>query len=338
MNVVILHDVVTDASRPDEADGLHQADLVESALAKLGHRVQRMAVGLDLEGLSQQLESARVDLLFNLVESAGGSGRFISFVPALLEARRLPFTGSGSAAGFLTTNKPLAKSWLVQGGIPTPAWRLRSGTSPCDLSVPATCIIKPVWEDASVGVDDNSIIRVDSLKQVDAALQRASEQWGDVFAEQFVEGREFNLSLLAAGSGAVEVLPVAEIQFMDYPREKPRIVGYRAKWDERSFEYHATPRRFEFPSSDGPLLERLRDLARGCWRLFDLRGYARVDFRVDEHGRAWVLEVNMNPCISPDAGFMAAAQQGGLSSEKVIERVVAAAVVLPTRQDETRHA
>ena len=107
------------------------------------------------------------------------------------------------------------------------------------------------------------------------------------------------------------------------PVGKPRMVGYRAKWVEGSFEYGNTPRRFEFPPEDAGLLRSLVSLSRECWRVFDLRGYARVDFRVDASGRPWVLEINTNPCISPDAGFMAAAERDGLSIEDVVRRIVA---------------
>ena len=127
------------------------------------------------------------------------------------------------------------------------------------------------------------------------------------YAEQYIDGREFNLSVLASPQGP-QVLPPAEIDFSGFPPGKPRLVGYRAKWEEGSFEFQHTPRRFDFPAEDGPLLDRLRDLALGSWRVFGLRGYGRVDFRVDEAGHPWVLETNTNPCLSPDAGFYAALQ------------------------------
>lgn len=199
------------------------------------------------------------------------------------------------------------------------------------------CIVKPAWEDASVGIEDNAVVPISRRSELDAAIQAASQRYGEVFAEQFVEGREFNLSLLADGD-EVEVLPVAEIEFVDYPPDKPRIVGYAAKWSEGSFEHGATSRRFNFPGSDDGLLELLRMLAVKCWHLFGLRGYARVDFRVDGFGRPWVLEVNVNPCLSTDAGFMAAAQRHGLASEEVIERIIAAAMTPYAGKEVAFHA
>jgi D-alanine-D-alanine ligase len=101
------------------------------------------------------------------------------------------------------------------------------------------------------------------------------------------------------------------------------MVGYQAKWDERSPEFGRTPRTFEFPPRDAALLADLAAISRRCWSLFGLRGHARVDFRVDEGGVPWVLEVNANPCISSDAGFTAAAARAGLSMRDTVARIVA---------------
>jgi D-alanine-D-alanine ligase len=150
------------------------------------------------------------------------------------------------------------------------------------------------------------------------------------FAERYVEGRELNVSLLAGPRGP-NVLPPAEILFCGFPANTARLVDYRAKWDPDSLEYQNTPRRFRFPAADQPLLEELVRLTRSCWYLFGLRGYARVDFRVDPRGKPWILEVNANPCLSPDAGFAAALGEAGLSFQEGIERILADAVGRPAR-------
>ena len=115
----------------------------------------------------------------------------------------------------------------------------------------------------------------------------------------------------------------------DYPPGKLKMVDYRAKWDEESFEARHTRRSFLFPPSDTPLLNRLEDLAKQCWHLFDLRGYARVDFRVDGGGRPWVLEINANPCLSPDAGFVAAGGEAGLTYRQMVDRILQDSGIVP---------
>ena len=115
------------------------------------------------------------------------------------------------------------------------------------------------------------------------------------------------------------------MRFIDYPEDKPRIVGYRAKWDPTSFEYHHMERVFDLPESDRDLVAELGAIAMQAWTLLRLSGYARVDFRVDESGRPWVLEVNANPGIAPDAGCAAAAAKAGMSYSDAIGRVAASA-------------
>jgi D-alanine-D-alanine ligase len=148
---------------------------------------------------------------------------------------------------------------------------------------------------------------------------------GECLAEPYVDGREINLSLLETAAG-LRVLPPAEIEFVDFPPGKPHIGGYAAKWDEGSFESVHTPRRFDFPEADQALLQRLAEIARHCWAALGLRGWARVDFRVDGRGRPWVLEVNANPCLAADAGFQAALARADVPFDHAIESICAAAL------------
>ncbi len=125
--------------------------------------------------------------------------------------------------------------------------------------------------------------------------------------------------------GRASVLPIGEILFENWRDGAPRIVGYDAKWTPDSQAYSGTPRRFGLEAAEPALAARLREIALACWDLFGLAGYARVDFRVDAKGEPFVLEVNVNPCLSPDAGFAAAAREAGLSYPELIGRIVEAA-------------
>jgi D-alanine-D-alanine ligase len=152
-------------------------------------------------------------------------------------------------------------------------------------------------------------------------LERRESLGGECFAEAYIEGREFNVSLLGDASG-VEVLPIAEMCFDKY-ETRPKVLGYDAKWTEGSFAYEHTARTFEVAPEDKDLVRQLSRIAIKCWKLFRLRGYARVDFRVDAQGEPYVLEVNANPCISPDGGFIAAASQARISYDNIISRIIA---------------
>jgi len=189
-------------------------------------------------------------------------------------------------------------------------------------------ILKSIYEHASFQMSDESVVPMASVEQIQELLRDREAATGRAyFAEEYIEGREFNLSLIGEGP---QVLTPAEIDFSAFPQGKHRIVGHGAKWDPESFEYHNTPRRFEFPATDQPLLRRLVELARACWQLFDLTGYARVDFRVDEAGQPWILEVNTNPCISPDAGFAAALAFAGVGYREGIQVILDAALARST--------
>jgi D-alanine-D-alanine ligase len=206
---------------------------------------------------------------------------------------------------------------LQREGLPTPDFSIdESGFDP-----DAPVIVKSAWEHGSLGLDGNSVVT--GAEAGRAIKERNARYRTDHFAEAYIEGREFNLALLEGTRGAV-VLPIAEILFESWPEGAPRIVGYDAKWTLESEAYTGTPRRFGLERNEPKLTARLTELALACWTLFDLTGYARVDFRIDAKGEPWILEVNVNPCLTPDAGFAAAASQAGLSYADLIGRIVEA--------------
>lgn len=328
MKVVILHDQVSDSARPDEADTLAQVKAVREALESLGHEWMTLGLTLDLEAARTALERLRPDLVFNLVESLEGIGRFIHVPLHLLDAMRIPYTGVSAEGMLLTSNKLQGKRVMHAAGIPTPRWFAADGApdppaEPGANGVEARrFIVKSVWEHASIGLSDASIVEVDSVAALrDAIDERVDDLGGEAFAEEFIDGREFNFALLATGAVRPQLLPPCEIMFEEFS-DKPKIVNYSAKWDEHSFEYAHTPRRYEFPAHDQPVLDRMKQISLRCWQAFDLHGHARVDFRVDERGEPFVLEVNANPCLSPDAGFAAALDCAGIPYAAAVERIV----------------
>ena len=314
MKTIILHGQLPAEPGPDEQDVLVQIEAISAALRELGHEVFPLPLSLNLQAGKEDLLRLKPDLVFNLVESIQGSGRMIALGPLLLDEISLPYTGVKTEAMFLTSNKILTKRILAKEGVPTAPW-LEFGNEIHAIGPEDRYLIKSVWEHASCGLTD------DALMQGNPERMRERLKRPSCFAEAYIEGREFNLAILA-GPGGPEFLPPSEILFEDYPPEKLRIVCYRAKWIEESFEYGHTPRTFKFRKKDYALLSRMKEIALHCWNVFHLNGYVRVDFRVDEAGRPWVLEINANPCLSPDGGFAAAAKQAGLTYREVIRRLV----------------
>ena len=357
MRIAVLHNAVSQQDTIEDQDVLVQADVVAESLGRLGHEHSTIACTLDLDSLREQLLQLRPDLVFNLVEALHGDDSLVYLPPAVLDSLGAPYTGAHAESLFLTTHKLLAKERLANAGLPTPAWIVQNtiagGTVPTFASAqmglshlphyPAplptnkSCtagrptahgeetiskwIVKGVWDQASRDMDDDAVFAGD-LAEVHRRLnERVTRTGRPSFTEEYIEGREFNLALLIGPNG-VEAMPPAEIDFSTFPAEKPRIVGHRAKWQADSFEYNNTPRHFDFPAADKALLDQLRDLARRCWSLFNLRGWARVDFRVDQKGNPWILEINANPCLSPDTGFAAALHEAEIGIDQAIQRIV----------------
>jgi len=328
VRIAVVHNPVLPEADKADADTLVQLETALSALETLGHVAVALPFEADLAGLRAGLASLEAEVAVNLVEAVEGSARLIHLAPAMLEHLGVPVTGAGSLAMLLSSDKLLAKERLTQRGIPTPAW-----LAPPDRFTgqfqPGRFIVKPIREHASLGLDEGAILHADSVSQLNDGILRRERQVGlECFAEVYVHGREFNLSMLSAADGTgADVLPLAEMRFEGYSPERPRVLDYKAKWDEDSAEYQATRRAFGLERSDPGLAGRLRGIALACWDAFGLRGYARVDVRVDDSGVIFVIDVNANPCLSPDAGFMAAAGQEGIALADVFDRMLTAATI-----------
>ena len=330
LRIAILHHEVSSADCAADQDVVVQAGVVEEACLKLGHKTIHWACPDDPSSLPAFLAEQQLDVVFQLVEKVYGSDKYASAVTSILAELNVPFTGSGSAALDLSNDKVLAKLVLAAAGLPTPRWVYLQPDAPLETKAAwllaakelPKFILKPLGEHSSVGMDDSAVWSGTSAGELLAEIQRRSTTSSKpYFAEEFIDGREINLSLLAGPNGP-QVLPPAEIDFSKFPANKPKIVNYAAKWDEKTFEFQNTPRRFDFPASDQSLLAELSRLAIRCWEVFGLKGYVRVDFRVDQQGQPWILEINTNPCLSPDAGYAAALKQAGISIEEAVQRIL----------------
>jgi D-alanine-D-alanine ligase len=312
--VPVLHAATRD--RPDEIDTILAAEAVAGALDALGYAAEVIALDNDLRGI-EALPPHRPLVVCNLVDAVGGNGRLAPLIPARLDALGLRYTGAATSAWLDTLSKIGTKLKLAGAGLPTPGW------SEDDAGLDPDCkvIVKPVWEHGSLGMDATSVVRGTAANQ--AIAERNARLNTEHFAEEYIDGREFNVSLLEMSDG-VRVLPIAEILFDGFSANDPRIVGYDSKWMPESQAFTGTPRRFGAERSEPVLAATLARYAHAGWSLFGISGYARVDFRVTRDGRPFILEVNMNPCLTPDAGFAAAASEAGLSYQEMIASIVAA--------------
>lgn len=318
--VAIAHTLITSESRPDDQDTLEEIATVAEALRELGFEPHPVPFTLDLHAFTCALGDLQPAFVFNLVEGVDGTGRLIHLAPALCEHLGLACTGAPASAILATTSKLETKRLLRVAGLPTAPWVTHSALARGHVGFAGPYILKPVWEDASVGIDHDGVCDSPG-RLLDVWSERTRRAGGEYFAERYIEGREINQALLAGPRGP-RALPTAEIDFLDWEEGAPRIVGWRAKWDEDAPEFERTRRRFSRGGNDAGLRRRVKALARRCWHLFGLHGYARVDLRIDRRGRPYILEVNANPCISPDAGFLAATRELGMRPADVVARIV----------------
>ena len=253
---------------------------VVAALRRLGHDVTPIACTLDLGSVRRQLEQVEPDVVFNRVESLGGSDAMAVAVPCCSTRCRFPTPVATRRRSSPTARQDQRERTArsrrsADAGVDHEDFELRNadcGFRSCEYSAirqfaNPQFILKSIYEHASFEMDDACRRRPSRLRRNRRARPQAHVRMTGkpFFAERFVEGREFNLSLLG---DPPEVLPPAEIDFSAFPADKPRIVGFGAKWAEASFEFQNTPRRFDFPAADAPLIRWLKDLAIECWRLF----------------------------------------------------------------------
>jgi D-alanine-D-alanine ligase len=311
--VIVYHTEVDENSSPDNLDVLKEAEFVSENLKKLGFTPKILQFIYDKEKIKSEIKKIKPEFIFNLVESVNKTDSLAHLAASLFEDLKIPYTGSPAKSLFQTSDKLISKEILRQNKIKTPKYLNLSNYK--EVNVAGKFLIKNSEEHSSFGLDEKTLFLPENKKEVIEALKNKSEKY---FAEQYIDGREFNISILG---NPTTILPIAEMKFSNYPKGKPKIIGYRAKWDEDSYEYQNTVRSFDFEKKDELLLKRLKEICIKCWNLFNLNGYARIDFRA-KNQIPYVLEINTNPCISPDAGLTAAAERAGLSHVQLVSRII----------------
>ena len=280
------------ASTVDVSAVRESALAIVQAIEDYGLRPTLIGVqGADLGKLLTSLLQDPPDLVFNLCESLCGSARNEPAIPALLDTLAIPYTGSNALCLGVSLHKDIAKEILVAKGVRTPAYVLVS--HPEELQQPVSItypvFVKLAREDASVGIEASNVAK-DWHALRDRAQTLLKDYRQPIVVERYVQGREFNVTLLEKRTG-LEVLPLHEIDFSAMPPGRPHIVSYAAKWDKNHQDYWGTkpvPARDISPN----VLEQIHVVARQAFRALRLRDFGRVDLRVDNDGNAWVIDVN----------------------------------------------
>ena len=318
MNVAVLH--TKDALEPPVDPVIDQLD---AALRESGHETRRVIVDDTVEPLVAALMHDRPELVFNIAESFAGKSALESNVAALLNLLKLRYTGSSPAGLIMAGDKTLTKKVLSFHGILTPRFAtVFRGNVDWAGDIDFPLILKPPQEDASLGITQKSIVRdVKELLHTISSLQ--TEYQSAVLAEEFIDGREFYVGVL--GNSSAQALPIIELDFSKFPKGLPKIASWSAKWGEdgagEGAEFAGTESVFP---TDVPeeLAQRIKKVAIDSFQALRLRDYARVDLRVSDSGKIYVIEVNPNCYLEAKSEFATAALKEGIEYPALINRIV----------------
>lgn len=324
-SVLILHQTIpSKATGPSAASDAGVLDEVRSVAESL----KALSIPFQVESATSLADVPRILARFpghtvvNLIENFVGAPAESMQVPTLCHAFRNPCTGNDTVTQTLCLDKWRTKAVLKAANLPVPdGQRVPPGTTPLVSELPPLpWIVKPLSTDASEGIHPGSVIRVNP-----SALALAVRKIHTVFhqpalIETFFGTREINVAILQQGN-RLKVLPVSEIEFRNFSPDRPRIVDYTAKWDDKSFEYTNTVR--VVPANiPATVAKRLRAAALSAWKVLGCRDYARVDFRLDDQGNFVILEVNPNPDISPESGFAASLTAAGIPFRRFVRTLL----------------
>jgi D-alanine-D-alanine ligase len=293
---------------------------VTVTLERLGHDVHMLGVGGDLNVIRRTLDEVKPDVVFNLLEDFHDVPIYDQNVVSYLEILRVPYTGCNPRGLMLARDKALSKALLSSHRIPVPEYAVfrigRQVRRPRRLAFPL--IVKSLTKEGSEGIAQVSI--VDSDEKLAERVRFVHERLGThAIAERYIDGRELYVGVL--GNERLQVFPVWELLFTRLPEGAPRIATERVKWNPAYQEKVGvwTAAAKNLPDE---LVTRIQRVCKRIYRTLQLSGYARIDLRLDEQGRVYVLEANPNPQIAYGEDFAESAEHAGISYAKLLQRIV----------------
>jgi D-alanine-D-alanine ligase len=314
VRIAILYDPGAEDWTAEDIRGVMKAvDEIGAIFATMGHEIRKVPVRHDMRWFQV---SRRADLVFNLCEGVHGHSEWEEHVVGSLEFAGVPVTGASLWTIAACRRKATANALLAHAGLPIPRWTVAQGKIDDDFPLPA--IVKPAAEDASAGLDRGSVVT--DRRALRTRVAAMTEQFDDVLVQEYIGGREFNVGFVGA-----RTLPISEIDFSRMPTGAWPILTYASKWDVGSpDDLGSVP---VCPAVvPQKLADRLTKLAEAAWRVMQGKGYGRVDLRVDDQGRPWVLEVNPNPDLNDDAGLSRMASAAGWDYAELVRRVAEVAL------------
>ncbi len=303
----------------EELTPMEEYEILADRLSKFGLEAYSLNIKDDLQLLLRNLKKDKPDVIFNFVEIYKDNSRLEMNFVGLFELLGIPYTGAPPMALANCQNKVLAKRILNSKGIRTPRYiHIKKRRKNYNHGLNFPLIVKPAFEDASVGIENDSIVQNQRQlnERVDYVLTYFFQP---ALVEEFIDGRELNIAVL--GDTEPRALPISEIDFAEMPDHLYNIVSYQAKWDPQHEAYHKT-----IPSCPAILPvsveTKAKAIALKAFKTMGCRDYARVDMRLNKKKELFVLEVNPNPDLTEGAGFMRSADAAGYSYVRALKKII----------------
>ena len=314
--VVLLYNTDSSWEADEVQDAEQYVTTMADALARHGHPVEPAQVRHDVAGPLSHFDP-RERIVFNWCEGLEGAPSSYDLIPPVLEELGFAYTGATAWTLAMTQDKAATKTVLDRLAIPTPAWRTFRSPDEVEGWDIFPAIVKPAAEHCSFGITDGAVVSgIEQLRERVATIVKM--YGGQALVEDFIEGREFNVSIW--GNGRPAPLPLYEIDFSTIPDPRHRVVDFDAKWTKGSYSYEHTPARCP-AEVDDDVAERIRSAAMGAYHALRLRDYGRIDMRVRD-GQPYVVDVNSNPDITIDGGFAKTAAVAGYDYGAMVSRIV----------------
>jgi len=307
-----------------EVGVIEQKEQIARVLEDLGYQTKVFNVDGDVSRLVEFLKNEKPELIFNMCESVLNKAIHEMHVAGIFELMGVNYTGAGPLVLGTALHKFRVKEILAFHGLPTPRYQVIKTPMNFELdeSLRFPLIVKPSREDASIGITASSVVSspVELKKQIRHVIEQFDQP---VMVEEYIDGRELNVAIM--GNRKPFAMPISEVDMTTLPAQYPRIITFNAKWVKGTDEYECT--KGVCPALLPPELEeRIKSLALDAYQLIGCRDYARVDFRLSKDYQPFILEVNPNPDISEDAGFMRSAGVYGFSFAEAIGKIVECAL------------